>query len=209
MHHYNLDNLSHEIATSDVLNSVDSASTNPVPVIYQSGYLTIKDYDKRFDTYTLGFPNREVEEGFVKFLMPYYTSAEKRQTGFEIQHFVREVEEGQCDAFLRRLQSLMAGVSYEQMGPYYQNVVFIISKLMGFYVASEYRTSRGRIDLVIGTDKYLYVLEFKLDGTAEEALRQIEGKEYMLPFAADGRQVFKIGVNFSSETRNIERWVVG
>ena len=181
-------------------------------MIYQSGYLTIKDYDKRFDTYTLGFPNREVEEGFVKFLMPYYTSAEERRTGFEIQHFVREVEEGQCDAFLRRLQSLMAGVSYEQMDPdrevYYQNVVFIVSKLMGFHVASEYRTSRGRIDLVIGTDKYLYVLEFKLDGTAEEALRQIEDKGYMLPFAADGRQVFRIGVNFSSETRNIERWVV-
>ena len=212
MHHYNLYNLSHEMATSDVLNSVDSASTNPVPVIYQSGYLTIKDYDKEFGTYTLGFPNREVEEGFVKFLMPYYTSAEERQTGFEIQHFVREVRSGQCDAFLRRLQSLMAGVSYEQMDPdrevYYQNVVFIVSKLMGFYVASEYRTSRGRIDLVIGTDKYLYVLEFKLDGTAEEALRQIEDKGYMLPFAADGRQVFRIGVNFSSETRNIERWVV-
>ena len=118
----------------------------------------------------------------------------------------------QADAFLRRLQSLMSDTSYEQLGPdrevYYRNVVFIVAKLMGFYVQAEYHTSHGRIDLVIGTDKYVYVFEFKLDGTAEEALQQINDKQYTLPFSADGRQVFKVGVNFSRETRNIERWVV-
>ncbi len=212
MHHYSLNEMAHEETTADVLNSVDAASTNPIPVIYQSGYLTIKSYDEEFETYALGFPNREVEEGFVKFLMPYYTSVSEQQSKFEIQQFVREVRNGQCDAFFRRLQSLLADTSYEQLPRerevHYQNVLFIVSKLMGFYVQAEYHTSNGRIDLVLQTDKYVYVMEFKLDGSAEEALRQIEEKEYAKPFEADTRQVFKIGVNFSNETRNIERWVI-
>ena len=212
MHHYNLDSLAHEETTAEVLNSVDSASTDPIPVIYQSGYLTIKGYDKEFETYLLGFPNREVEEGFVKFLMPFYTNVSERKTGFEIQHFVREVRSGNVDAFLRRLQSLFADTSYEQIKRdqevHYQNVLFIVSKLMGFYVKAEYHTANGRIDLVLQTDRYIYVMEFKLDGTAEEALQQIQDKGYALPFQADARQVFKVGVNFSNETRNIERWVV-
>ena len=212
MHHYNLDNLAHEETTAEVLNSVDSASTDPIPVIYQSGYLTIKGYDEEFEMYTLGFPNREVEEGFVKFLMPFYTNVTERKTGFEIQNFVREVRSGDVDAFLCRLQSLFADTSYEQIKRdqevHYQNVLFIVSKLMGFYVKAEYHTSSGRIDLVLQTDSYVYVLEFKLDGTAEEALEQINARRYAQPFESDGRQIFKIGVNFSSETRNIERWVI-
>lgn len=212
MHHYNLNEMAHEKATAEVLNSVDSASTNPIPVIYQSGYLTIKDYDKEFEVYSLGFPNREVEEGFVKFLLPFYTQVPAQQTGFEIQNFVREVRSGDVDAFLCRLQSLFADTSYEQIKRdqevHYQNVLFIVSKLMGFYVKAEYHTVNGRIDLVLQTDKYVYVMEFKLDGTAEEALQQINRKGYARPFEADPRQVFKIGINFSSETRNIERWVV-
>jgi hypothetical protein len=91
---------------------------------------------------------------------------------------------------------------------HYQNVLFIVTKLMGFYVQAEYRTSEGRIDLVLQTRDYTYVMEFKLDGTAEEALRQIRDKNYPLPFATDGRKLVKVGVNFSSTTRNIERWIV-
>ncbi len=212
MHHYNLNEMAHEKATADVLNSIDSTSTNPIPVIYQSGYLTIKDYDKEFEVYSLGFPNREVEEGFVKFLLPFYTRVAAQQTGFEIQNFVREVRSGDVDAFLCRLQSLFADTSYEQIKRdqevHYQNVLFIVSKLMGFYVKAEYHTANGRIDLLLQTDKYIYVMEFKLDGTAEEALRQIQDKGYALPFRSDVRKVFKVGVNFSNETRNIERWVV-
>ena len=211
MHHYNLNEMAYQETTADVLNSVDSTSTNPIPVIYQSGYLTIKEYDKRFGIYTLGFPNREVEEGFVKFLMPFYTNLTAPETGFEIQQFVREVEAGNVDAFLSRLQSLFADTSYEQIKRdqevHYQNVLFIVAKLMGFHVKAEYHTSNGRIDLVLQTDKYIYVMEFKLDGTAEEALHQIHDKQYAQPFASDSREVFKIGVNFSSETRNIERWI--
>ncbi|WP_251619716.1 ATP-binding protein [Odoribacter lunatus] len=211
-HHYNLDRLSQEQTTADILNSIDSTSTNPVPVIYQSGYLTIKEYDERFGIYTLGFPNREVEEGFVNFLLPFYTNLTAPETGFAIQKFVRDVEAGNVDGFLSRLQSLLADTSYEQIKRdqevHYQNVIFIVTKLMGFYVKAEYHTSNGRIDLVLQTDKYVYVMEFKLDGTAEEALQQIRDKHYARPFETDPREVFKIGINFSSDTRNIDRWIV-
>lgn len=91
---------------------------------------------------------------------------------------------------------------------HYQNVLFIVFKLVGFYVKAEYHTSYGRIDLVLQTDKYIYVMEFKLDGTAEEALQQINEKQYAQPFEADGRKLFKIGVNFSAKIRNIEKWIV-
>ena len=89
---------------------------------------------------------------------------------------------------------------------HYQNVLFIVFKLLGFYTQVEYHTSQGRIDLVLKTDHYIYVMEFKLEGTAEEAIRQIEEKNYALPFASDSRKLYKIGVNFSNQTRGIEAW---
>ncbi len=210
-HRYNLERIMHEETSADVLNSIDSASTNPIPVIYQSGYLTIKGYDERFGIYSLGFPNREVEEGFVKFLLPFYANTDAVESSFEIQKFVREIESGDYDSFFHRLQSFFSDTPYElirDLELHYQNVLFIVFKLVGFYVKAEYHTSAGRIDLVLQTDKFIYVMEFKLDGTAEEALLQIEEKQYARPFEHDSRQLFKIGVNFSAETRNIEKWVV-
>ena len=196
---------------ADVLNSIDSESTNPIPVIYQSGYLTIKEYDKEFGIYRLGFPNREVEEGFMRFLLPYYAKTTKVEAPFEIQKFVREVRIGDYDSFFRRLQSFFADTPYElvrDLELHYQNVLFIVYKLLGFYVQAEYHTSNGRIDMVLKTERYIYVMEFKFDGSAEEALKQIEEKEYAAPFANDPRQLLKAGVNFSSKTRNIDCWVV-
>ena len=210
-HHYNLERMAHEETDAQVLNSIDSESTNPIPVIYQSGYLTIKGYDERFGIYSLGFPNREVEEGFMKFLLPFYAHVDKVESPFEIQKFVREVESGDYDSFFHRLQSFFADTTYELIRDqevHYQNVIFILSKLMGFYVKAEYNTSHGRIDMVLQTDKFIYIMEFKLEGTAEEALKQINEKQYALPFEADGRKIFKIGVNFSAKTRNIEKWIV-
>ena len=167
--------------------------------------------NSRFGIYSLGFPNREVEEGFIRFLMPFYTRVNKAEAPFEIQKFVREIENGQPDAFFRRLQSFFADTPYELISDlelHYQNVLFIIFKLVGFYTEAEYHTSEGRIDLILKTEKYVYVMEFKLEGIAEEALRQIEEKHYALPFESDFRQLFKIGVNFSNRARNIERWIV-
>ena len=210
-HHYNLERMAEEETNAQVLNSIDSESTSPIPVIYQSGYLTIKGYDEEFGIYRLGFPNKEVEEGFMLFLIPYYTAVNKVESPFEIQKFVREVRSGDYDSFFHRLQGFFADTTYDiirEQELHYQNVLFIIFKLMGFYVSVEYHTSRGRIDLVLKTDKFIYVMEFKLEGTAEEALQQINEKHYALPFETDGRRVFKIGLNFSAGTRNIERWVV-
>lgn len=210
-HHYDLHSMAHVETDADILNSVDSASTNPIPVIYQSGYLTIKKFDQEFATYQLGFPNREVEEGFMKFLLPFYANTDKVESPFQIQKFVREVRSGDYESFFRRLQSFLADTPYELIRDqelHYQNVLFIVFKLIGFYVKAEYRTSQGRIDLVLQTDEFIYVMEFKLEGSAEEALRQINEKNYAQPFAADPRKLFKIGINFSSQTRNIERWIV-
>ncbi len=210
-HRYNLERMAYEETDADILNSIDAESTNPIPVIYQSGYLTIKSYDERFGIYTLGFPNREVEEGFIKFLLPFYANTNKVEAPFEIQKFVREIESGDCDAFFRRLQSFFADTPYElvrDLELHYQNVLFIVFKLIGFYTQVEYHTSAGRVDLVMQTDKFIYLMEFKLEGTAEEALRQIEEKHYARPFEADTRRLFKVGVNFSNKERNIERWIV-
>ena len=210
-HHYDLERMAHEEMDSQVLNSIDSESTNPIPLLYQSGYLTIKGYDEDFGMYRLGFPNRDVEEGVVRFLLPFYANVNKVESPFEIQKFVREVRSGDYDSFFRRLQSFFADTTYEvirEQELHYENVLFIVFKLVGFYTQVEYHTSKGRIDLVLQTDKFIYVIEFKLDGTAEEALQQINDKHYALPFASDRRKLFKIGVNFSAETRNIEKWIV-
>ena len=208
---YDLQRITHEETDADVLNSIDSTSRNPIPVIYQSGYLTIKGFDNRFGIYKLGFPNREVEEGFVKYLLPFYTNIDLIESPFQIRQFVDEVEQGDYNAFFRRLQSFFADTPYElirNLELHYQNVLFIVFKLIGFYVKAEYHTSRGRIDLVLQTERFIYVMEFKLDGTAEEALQQINDKHYAQAFATDKRQIFKIGINFSNETRNIEKWIV-
>lgn len=216
-HHYNLERMAHEETDAEILDGIDSADSDAIPVIYQSGYLTIKGYDARFGIYKLGFPNREVEEGFIKYLLPYYANTSAVKAPFEIGKFVREIESGDYDSFFRRLQSFFADIPYEtivgqkperDVELHYQNVLFIVFKLIGFYTKVEYHTNDGRIDLVLKTDKYIYVMEFKLNGTAEEALQQINDKQYALPFACDEREVFKIGVNFSSQTRNIEKWVV-
>ncbi|WP_292267872.1 ATP-binding protein [Butyricimonas sp.] len=208
--HYDLERMANEETSSDVLNSI-YGDDQPIPVIFQSGYLTIKGYDKEFGLYRLGFPNKEVEEGFISFLVPYYTRFNKIEAPFEIQKFVREIRAGQPDAFFKRLQSFFADTPYEvasDLERHYQNVLFIVFKLVGFYTETEYRTSEGRVDLVVKTADYIYVMEFKLNGTAEEALQQIDDKRYALPFETDSRKLFKIGVNFSAKTRNIEQWIV-
>ena len=199
-------------ASASELDSIQISVDNPIAVLYQSGYLTIKGYDSRFKVYTLDYPNDEVKEGFVNFLVPYYTYSKSVNHATIIGQFVKSMERGDAEQFMELLQSFMAGIPYEllpNLEVHFQNVIYIIVKLMGLYVQAEYRTSCGRIDLLIATEKYIYVIELKLDGSAEEALAQINEKDYSLPFTADGRKVIKIGANITSATRNIERWVVG
>lgn len=211
LHHYPVEEIEHIVTSGPVLDSIDAASTDPVPVIYQSGYLTIKDYNAEFENYTLGFPNREVEQGFLRFLLPHYASVSVSKSPYEIQCFVGEVRKGDVDGFLSRLQTFFDDTPYElarDREVHYQNILYIVFKLMGFHTEVEYRTSRGRVDLVLKTSDYIYVMEFKLNGTAEEAMQQIEEKGYASAFASDSRKVVKVGINFSDETRSIERWIV-
>ena len=152
-----------------------------------------------------------MEQGFFRFLLPHYASVSTSKSPYEIQCFVGEVRKGDVDGFLSRLQTFFDDTPYElarDREVHYQNILYIVFKLMGFHTEVEYRTSRGRVDLVLKTSDYIYVMEFKLNGTAEEALQQIEEKGYSSAFAADGRKVVKVGVNFSDETRSIERWIV-
>jgi hypothetical protein len=210
-YHCKLEDMASAQVSDKVLRGIQSQSSDPIPMIYQSGYLTIVGYNPTYKLFQLGIPNKEVEDGFYNYLLPNYANVSESQTEFYIANFVEEVKAGKVDDFFKRLSSLFADIPYElvkDLENHYQNVLFIVTKLMGLYVKAEYHTSEGRIDLVLQTDAYTYVMEFKLDGSAEEALAQINDKNYALPFAVDNRKLVKIGVNFSSKTRNIDRWIV-
>ena len=220
-HYYDLEEMATSEVTSDVLNSIDAESTNPIPVIYQSGYLTIKGYDNEFQMYRLGFPNQEVEEGFIKYLAPFYLDNREERSVFDIRSFTSDVREGNPEQFLSRLKSLFASAPYDSVKGdkenHFQNMMWVVFKMMGFYSQTEYHTSDGRIDLLVETPQYRYIMEFKLDGTAEEALQQIKDKNYQLQFFGDslttsngwgGAKTYIIGVNFSKETRTIDKWII-
>ena len=185
-------------------------ANNPIPLIYQSGYLTIKDYDKEFRLYRLAFPNDEVRYGFLHFLVPFYTPINEDEQDFYIGKFVQELRNGDIETFLTRLQAFFADFPYElneKTERHYQVVFYLVFKLMGQFTGAEVLSARGRADAVVKTPKYIYVFEFKLNGTAEQALQQIDEKGYMIPYQADGRELVKVGVEFSAKKRNIERWL--
>ena len=204
---FNLYDITDSTVTADLLGSVDSLRGNPLPIIYQSGYLTIKGYDREFREYHLGFPNEEVESGFINYLLPVYTNARRSLTQFSVAHFVREVRGGQAEAFMTRLSAMMADTNNLIVGDaelYFQNFLFVFFRLLGLYVEVERATSDGRTDMVVQTPGYVYIFEFKLDRSVDDALRQIEEKGYARPFAADPRTLYKIGVSFSSTKRCVE-----
>ena len=206
---YRLPDLTREQVTGDFLNSIDSMSKNPIPLIYQSGYLTIKAYDPEFGFYTLGFPNKEVEEGFADYLLPFYTNVKQGDSAFFVGNFIRELRHGLVDDFMLRMETMLADTDYKVVGDselYFQNAFYLISRMLGFYTDVERETSNGRMDMTVKTKDYIYIFEFKLNGSADDALRQIDEKGYAKPFALDNRKLIKVGVNFSLEKRCIEEW---
>lgn len=208
---YALPHLTEEVVADDMLNSIDAASMNPIPVIYQSGYLTIKGYDAEFGEYRLGFPNMEVEEGFTRYLLPYYTGLRATGSPFSVANFVTDLRTGQPEQFMQRMATLFADTDYKIVGNselYFQNAFYLVAKILGFYTRVERATSNGRMDLTIETPDYIYIVEFKLDGSAEAALAQINDKGYAHPFTMDRRKLYKIGVNFSLKKRCIDAWRV-
>lgn len=212
---FRLDNLVQDPVTADLLGGIDTLNTTPLPLLFQSGYLTIKEFNDEFREYTLDFPNSEVEEGFVNYLSRYYTRTESHSSSngqFFVSNFVREIRAGNTDSFMQRLDTFLADGDYQIAGDselYFQNVMYIVFKMLGFYTQVERHTSNGRVDVILQTPDYVYIFELKLDGTAKEALEQIENKGYAAPFALDERKVIKVGANFCSETRHFKEWLIG
>ena len=187
------------------------AENNPIPLIYQSGYLTIKDYDERFHLYTLRFPNDEVKYGFLDFITPFYTSVGDEDNGFYIGKFVRELESGDVDSFLTRLKAFFADFPYElndKTERHYQVVFYLVFKQMWQFCDAEVRSARGCADAVVKTQDSIYIFEFKLNGSAEAALKQINDKGYLIPYMADNRKQIKVGVMFDASERNIGQWLI-
>ncbi|MBQ8958929.1 MAG: ATP-binding protein [Bacteroidales bacterium] len=208
---YRLSDMTEERLSADTLNSIDIMEETPLPLLFQSGYLTITGYDPRFRLYRLGFPNREVKEGFIKYLVPFYTPKTDNKSRFSIEQFVSEVEQGRAENFMQRMEAFFAGGDYALMGDkelYFQNAMYVFFTLLGLYVEVERHTTDGRMDMLVQTKDYIYIIELKIDQTADIALQQIDDKGYAKPFATDPRQLFKIGLNFSTERRCIDGWKV-
>ena len=188
---YNLDNISKNDFSVETLTEANYVSPAPITLMYQAGYLTIKDFKPDFFTYNLDYPNVEVKRGFMHSLSQLFAPA-LIYGELSIYQFIRDIEAGNTKSFMDRLTAFFAGNSYMIQGDlelYFQNVMSIMLKMMGLYVKIEYQTSNGRIDIVFDTDKYVYIIELKRDESAEVALKQIEEKGYDKPFLASGKQI--------------------
>lgn len=198
--------------TQDDLKGLDLLTPQPLALLYQTGYLTIKGYNPKIKRYRLGIPNREVKDGLYKVLLPYYVECRteeepKRLVGDMVMHFIL----GDADKAMKCMQAYFAGVHFKMRMDNennFHNAFFLLTDLVGLETETESATSDGQIDITVKTDDYIYVIELKYDGSAEQALRQIEEKKYDRKYQMDSRQIIRIGVNFSSETRCIEDWKI-
>ena len=187
----------------------------PLPMIYQSGYLTIKDYNLRRGTFLLDFPNNEVKNGFVSLVASDYLKPATHSVDSWIQDVVDALEDGEPDCLRELFTSFLSSIPYtmrrkedeRERERYFHYTFYLIFRLISVYtVYTEKAQSQGRVDCIVETLDYIYIFEFKLDGTADEALAQIEEKGYARPYDSDSRQLYKIGVSFSSATGTVEEW---
>jgi hypothetical protein len=194
------------------VNDYRPGDLSPVPLLYQSGYLTITGYDKETRSYQLGFPNGEVKYGFLNNLYGYLFPATKSASGLSVLRFIKAVRAGEIDAFLTQLKAFFASIPHDlyfaKNEAYYETIFYIVFTLLGQFTEAEVRSAAGRADAVVKTKDAIYVFEFKLDtaGTVEDALKQIDGKGYLIPYIADGRKLVKVGVVFDTEKRTIRDW---
>ncbi len=193
---------------------------NALPLLYQSGYLTIKDYDRDLETYTLSIPNQEVRIGYVRGLLPTYTGLDDSgvQVGFAAR-FWRALKSGDTDKAMREMQAYMAGIPYVEgfkqklaeaatKEGFYEYTTYLIFSMLNVYAKTQVRCAGGRVDMVVWLPDSVYVFELKVSGTAQEALQQIDSRGYAFPYQSDGRRVVKVGVRFNADTRVPEDWVI-
>jgi len=187
---------------------------NLVPLLYQTGYLTIKSHENNL--YILGFPNEEVKYGFLNELLPAFVLTPIATGNFSVVEFMQQIKKGDIEGFMTSLQAFFAAIPYDAIEQkhrneqYYQHVFYLLFTLMGQFVQTEVKNNKGRADAVVKTADSIYVFEFKMDdnATAEDALAQINSKDYAIPYTADHRKLVKIGVEFSQTERGVKRWVI-
>jgi hypothetical protein len=195
-------------------------TTDPIPVLYQAGYLTIKSYDKEYDNYVLGVPNTEVRIGLMKNLIPLYSSMSAKDAANTANNVSVALSKGDYEQAMRFIQSFLSGIPFLpgdkevladelKCEAYYHKVFYIIVAMLNNGARGLVRQALGVPDIVVKTRKYIYVIELKINSTPQVALRQIEEKQYAAPYATDGREIVKLGINFSSETRTIDAWERG
>ncbi|MBQ9010606.1 MAG: AAA family ATPase [Clostridia bacterium] len=198
-------------STEALLSDCRTENPDPVPLLYQTGYLTIVDYSDH-DVFTLGLPNDEVRYAFLQSLMPEYVSKYGSGSGKDIFTLKRHIQNGNLEGIKNVFTALFASITYTTNDTpfehYFQAVFYLTLTLLGQYVHCEQHTSTGRIDCTVETPKYVYIFEFKRDGSADAAIAQINEMHYADQYAADERKLYKIGVNFDSKTRQMSEWKV-
>ena len=198
-------------ATAEQFDAPTNRISDPLPVLYQSGYLTIKEYDRDFQTYTLAYPNKEVRKGFIESLMPAYVHLPARENTFYVISFIKDLRVGNVNECMERMKSFFASIPNKlnnKEEKHYQTIFYLFFRLMGQYINVEVDTAIGRADAVVKMQDAIYVFEFKVDGTPEEALAQINSKGYAIPYQAETLRIIKVGVNFDSATRTIGDWKI-
>ena len=208
---YKLDDITRDRVPASLLKGGNSERPNAITLLYQTGYLTIKGYNEADRLYCLGYPNKEVEDSFMESLSEFYTPIDKNPGVLSAPKFVEDIRKGDVEMLMRRFTAFFADLDYQIMGDdelYFQNTMYVMLKIIGQQVQVERHTSNGRIDILIQTDRFVYIIELKRDKNPNDALDQIDEKGYDWPFMADERKVFKIGANFSTKNHRLENWVV-
>jgi hypothetical protein len=196
------------------INDYQPGDMTPAPLLYQSGYVTITGYDKESHSYNLGFPNEEVKYGFLNNLYKYLFQAKGGANDLNVWTFMKALRAGGVDTFLTQLKAFFASIPYdlyfEKGEKYYHTIFYLVFTLLGQFAESEVRSARGRADAVVKMKDRVYVFEFKLDkgGSAEDALKQIDDKGYLIPYSAGNRKLVKAGVVFDTDTRTLGDWRV-
>ncbi len=208
--HFFLQNMEGQARTEEELGDITDTSRDIVPLLYQAGYLTIKNYDRKSRRYTLGMPNVEVSQAFWNSLGSYFFRRGRYVTEFDLNKFVVALEQGDIDGFMLRIKSMFASISNEHEPDkevHFQNMMTVLVKMLGYSVQTEVHSSQGRSDIEISTTDYIYILELKVDSTPETALPQIHEKGYARRYEIDPRTKILVGANFSPETRTLTGWV--